>query len=116
MEEDEIKQVIVVRRDLKMGKGKMAAQAAHAAVGSFEKADKKTSKEWELEGAKKVVLGVSNIEELMDIERKAKKLPHFLVTDAGRTEFTEPTITCLGIGPADAAEIDRVTGHLKLMK
>ncbi len=113
---EEIKQVIVVRRDLKMGKGKMSAQVAHASVGSFSKADRKMAEEWESLGAKKVVLGVETLDELIELEKRARKLPHFLVTDAGRTEFKEPTITCLGIGPAGASEIDRITGNLKLMK
>lgn len=116
MDAEEIKQVIIVRRDLEMGKGKMAAQVAHAAVGSLQKTGRKIAEKWESMGAKKVVLAVDSLPELLELEKNARKLPHFLVTDAGRTEFKEPTITCLGIGPATAGEIDRITGNLKLMK
>lgn len=98
-----------------MGKGKMSAQVAHASIGSFSRADKKMAEEWESMGGKKVVLGVGTLDELLELEKRARKLPHFLVTDAGKTEFKEPTITCLGIGPAAAGEIDKLTGHLKLV-
>ncbi len=112
-----MKQVIVVRRDLKMGKGKMSAQVAHASVGALGRCERGAAEEWESMGAKKVVLWAGSLDELLELEKKAKreKLPHFLVTDAGRTEFTEPTTTCLGIGPAREGEIDRLTGHLKLV-
>lgn len=112
-----MKQVIVVRRDLKMGKGKMSAQVAHASVGALGKCEREAAGEWESSGAKKVVLWAASLEELLELEKKAKraKLPNFLVTDAGRTEFTEPTTTCLGIGPARESEIDALTGHLKLV-
>ena len=110
------KQVIVVRKDLKMSPGKVAAQVAHASVESWKKADKKIKEAWEKEGAKKVVLEVQSEEELLELKRKSKNLPTALIRDAGVTEVPPGTVTCLGIGPASEEEIDKLTGHLKLLK
>ncbi|MEM0083759.1 MAG: peptidyl-tRNA hydrolase Pth2 [Candidatus Nezhaarchaeales archaeon] len=116
----ELKQVIVVRRDLKMSRGKTCAQVAHASVSSLEEA-RKLKPEWvEIwfqQCQKKVVLGVQSVEELRNLEREVKKLgiPCYLVCDAGLTELEPGTITALGIGPAPSSLIDKVTGHLKLL-
>ncbi len=109
------KQAIVVRKDLGMSPGKTAAQVAHASVGAWKNADRKVSGAWESEGAKKVVLQVGDREELLEIKERAGKLPTCLVKDAGMTELSPGTITCLGIGPAREEEIDRITGSLKLL-
>ena len=112
------KQVIVVRTDIKMGKGKLAAQVAHASLGSFLNCKKKEwKKKWLLTGAKKVVLKVNSKDELLKIYKlvKINKLPCYLVVDAGKTQLEPGTITCLGIGPAPEKEIDKITGHLKLL-
>ncbi len=116
----DFKQVIVVRTDLKMGRGKTCVQVAHASVSSLEEARRSRSEwveEWFRQCQKKVVLGVQSLEELLDLERKARdlRLPCYLVSDAGLTELEPGTITALGIGPAPSALIDRVTGHLKLL-
>ncbi len=112
------KQVIVVREDLGLSTGKTAAQAAHASLLSYKKAGKLAIIPWELEGMKKVVLACKDLEELKDLEKKARsqKLPCALVVDAGLTEIPAGTITCLGIGPAKEETIDKVTGHLKILK
>ena len=109
-----MKQVILVRVDLKMDKGKMAAQCAHAAVEAVLQSDKKVVDAWHAEGMKKIVLKVANVEELMTYHKLAKKqrLVSVIITDAGKTFFKEPTQTCVGIGPAAEATIDRVTGKL----
>ena len=111
------KQVIIIRSDLKIGKGKLAAQAAHASLGAYKIANKKICKKWERGGAKKVVLKVSNLKELKKIYEKAKKfkLPAFLVKDSGLTQLRKGTITCLGIGPAKDEDIDKICGNLKLL-
>jgi PTH2 family peptidyl-tRNA hydrolase len=116
----DLKQVIVVRRDLKMSKGKTCAQVAHASVSSLEEARKSRPEwveEWFRQCQKKVVLGVQSLDELLALERKARelKLPCYLVSDAGLTELKPGTITALGIGPAPSDLIDKVTGHLKLL-
>ncbi|MEM5834244.1 MAG: peptidyl-tRNA hydrolase Pth2 [Candidatus Aenigmatarchaeota archaeon] len=112
-----LKQVIIVRKDLEIGKGKLAASVAHASVACVRKSEKKIIEEWEKQGAKKVVLKVSSLKELKKIYKKAKDsgLVCFLVKDAGLTQVKPGEIICLGIGPADEKEIDKITGKLKLL-
>jgi len=111
------KQAIVVRKDLKLGGGKVAAQVAHASVGSVKKASKRAIENWEREGAKKVVLKVDGLKELQDIRKKAvsARLPCFVVRDAGRTQIKKGTITCIGIGPSEEKKLDKITKNLKLL-
>lgn len=110
-----IKQVIVVRKDLKLRKGKLATQVAHAALLSYEKSRYK--REWKREGQRKIVVFCKNEKELLLLEEKAKKeeLPFSLVADAGLTYLKRGTRTSLGIGPAPGEKIDRITGKLKLV-
>lgn len=115
-----IKQVIVVRTDLKMGKGKLAAQVAHASLASTEVA--RTKREgwydsWNESGQPKVVLKVGSEGELNDLHRRARAagLPTSLIQDRGLTQLEPGTITCMSIGPAPADLIDKVTGQLKLL-
>ena len=118
MEPEDLKQVIVVRTDLKMGKGKLAAQVAHASLQAFLNCRNETWKRrWLDSGAKKVVLKVKSLQELLEIYRKAKAagLPVALIADAGKTQLEPGTITCVGIGPAPSRLIDPITGHLKLL-
>lgn len=114
------KQVIVVRTDLKMGKGKLAAQVAHAAVLSAEICRNMRPlwyQEWMNEGQKKIVVRVDNLTELLKIKENAeeKGLPVALIEDAGLTQLEPGTITALGIGPAPRDLLDPITGHLKLL-
>jgi len=111
------KQVIIVRKDLKWGKGKMASHVAHASVGSLRKVNEDVIQKWEEEGAKKVVLKVNSLEELKDIYKKVKKkkFPCVLVADAGLTQLPRGTTTTLGISPVKEKVIDKVTGKLKLL-
>ena len=111
------KQVIILRKDLKMGKGKLIAQACHACLGSVRRANGKIVEKWEKEGAKKVVLKVKNLREMKKMYEKAKNanLPVFLVRDAGLTQLRRGTITALAIGPAEEEEIDKITKKLKLL-
>ena len=112
------KQVIVIRSDLKMSKGKVAAQASHAAVDSSHKADKKILAAWKKEGQKKVILKVSSETDLLVLVEKCQKLKinYSLISDAGRTEVEPGTITALGIGPDTEEKINKVTGSLPLLK
>jgi PTH2 family peptidyl-tRNA hydrolase len=114
------KQVIVFRTDLKMSRGKIAAQAGHAAVSAAEEArrsHKDWFEAWLEEGQCKVVVKVKNEEELLELEKRAKELglPHALIVDRGLTEVPPGTITCLGIGPAPAEKLDKLTGKLPLL-
>jgi PTH2 family peptidyl-tRNA hydrolase len=114
-----MKQVIVVRKDLKLGKGKLSAQVAHASLNAYKEAERKKPewvKEWEFTGQKKVVLKVEDEAELINIYNIVKKkFPCALIRDAGRTQTAPGTITCIGIGPVPEGEIDKITGNLKLV-
>lgn len=113
-----MKQVIVMRVDLPMGRGKLAAQACHASLGSYKRADDKIISKWEQEGGKKVVVKVNSLKELFEVYEliKSTDMPYFLVQDAGHTELPESTVTCLGIGPDKDEKIDKITGEFKLLK
>jgi peptidyl-tRNA hydrolase, PTH2 family len=115
-----VKQAIVVRTDIKMGKGKLAAQVAHASLSAAEAAMERRSEwyhEWKDGGQAKIVLKVQSEEELQDLFRKAKsaKLPASLIHDRGLTQLEPGTVTCLGIGPGPEDEIDGLTGKLRLL-
>lgn len=128
------KAVCVMRTDLrnsdgfKVPKGKLIAQGGHAFVGLILKISHPSryllvtflepdspEEVWINNEFTKVVLAVDSEEELLEIYEKAKEagLNTVLITDAGHTEFSEPTNTCVGIGPAWSEDIDKITGHLK---
>jgi len=115
----ELKQVIVIRKDLGMKPGKIAAQCAHASVEAIEKTEIKTPgvvQEWKAGGMPKIVLKVNSEKELLELFMQIKKLiPTALIRDAGRTQVEPGSITCIGIGPAKKSEIDKFTGKLKLL-
>ena len=120
------KQVIVVRNDLNMRKGKMIAQGAHASIMFLvhrlcnPEIGKKDSaiQEWLTHGMTKICVRVDSEAELLEIGQKAEDagLTVHVITDAGHTEFGGvPTKTCLAIGPDEEEKIDAVTGNLKLL-
>ena len=116
----EVKQVIAVRKDIVMGRGKLAAQVAHAAVLTAEKARSHRYDWfdiWLKTGQAKVVVRAENLEELIELENHARTigLPAVTVQDSGLTQIPPGTITCIGIGPGPADLIDKVTRHLKLL-
>ena len=110
------KQVILVRQDLKLPKGKMAAQVGHAAVEAALKSDKEIIKKWRLKGQKKIVLKVNDEKELLKYLQLAKdsEIVTALITDAGKTVIAPGTKTALAIGPDDEDTIDNLTSNLKL--
>lgn len=126
-----VKQVIVMRRDTapQMRAGKMVAQGSHASIAFLTRRMKSTGKrkyelvlsdveiEWMESSFAKVCVKVESEEEFHEIHRKAKEagLEVHMITDAGLTEFSEPTKTCLAIGPDLSSKIDPITGHLKLL-
>jgi PTH2 family peptidyl-tRNA hydrolase len=112
-----MKQVILVRQDLKLPKGKMAAQCSHAAVEAVLNSDKKKVDAWRKQGAKKVVLKVKDEKELLKYKQQAKdnKLKTALITDAGKTVIAPGTKTCIAIGPDEEDKIDKITGKLKMI-
>ena len=136
----ETKQIIVMRKDLNMRRGKQIAQGAHASMKVFlDLCYKKEFKDDWYEDKKeynfifgvnsawdnwlngrftKVVVGCDTEKELLELYEKAKsqKLPCSLITDAGLTEFNGvPTNTCIAIGPEESYKIDAITNHLKLL-
>ncbi|MCZ7392983.1 MAG: peptidyl-tRNA hydrolase Pth2 [Candidatus Methanoperedens sp.] len=113
----EYKQCIIVRDDLKLSKGKLAVQVAHAAVSAYDVAGREVREAWKEEGQKKVVLRVATLQELFELKERARRhgLPAALITDAGLTEVPPGTVTVLGIGPAEVVELDKLTGNLKLL-
>lgn len=118
-ESGEFKMILIVRSDLKMGKGKVAAQCSHAAVSAYKQVQCRNPellKQWEYYGQPKVVVKVPDEGTLLELLCHAKEvgLPVSLIQDAGRTQIApgSRTVLCVGPGPADL--VDRVTGHLKL--
>ena len=123
------KQVIVYRRDLKMRKGKIAAQVAHAAMKVFFQRGVRCTLDgqdaigiplepdmaaWVFGSFAKVVLSVEDEAALLEVHRLAKEagLPTALITDSGRTEFGGvPTRTTVALGPAAIEAIDKITGR-----
>lgn len=112
-----MKQAIIIRTDLKMDKGKIASQAAHASIAAFMKTTKRKQDEWVLYGMKKIVLKVRTKRELQEIHRKAKGegLKSVIITDAAKTQLKRPSQTAVGIGPDSEAKIDKIIGKLKLL-
>lgn len=110
------KQAILMRQDLKLPKGKAAAQAAHAAVEAVLRSEKELVKAWKSEGMPKIVLKVKDMKELMVYNQRAKDsdLVTAVITDAGRTTVEPGTTTCLAIGPDKEEEVDKIIKDLKL--
>ncbi len=112
-----MKQVILVRNDLKLPKGKLAAQVAHAAVEAEINSPRKKVEAWLSEGMKKIVLKVNDLDELKKFEKQAKaaKLVTAVIEDRGLTVVEPGTITCMAIGPDDEKKIDKIVSALKLL-
>jgi len=111
---DNYKQVILVRKDLKLPAGKLGAQAAHAAVEAAFRSDKKKVDAWRQQGMKKIVLEVKDEKEMLKYNQMAKDagLITAVITDAGHTVVEPGTKTCCGIGPDKEKEIDKITREL----
>ena len=137
---DKIKQVLIVRKDLKMRKGKAIAQGAHASLAAFlnktinlESSNDLNENyiEWKIKINRedplllwlqneftKITLSVNSLEELLDIERQAQDegIHTTKITDKGLTEFHgTPTITVLALGPDYSSKLDPITGKLELL-
>ncbi|KAM4048049.1 peptidyl-tRNA hydrolase 2, mitochondrial isoform 1-T2 [Anomaloglossus baeobatrachus] len=118
-ESGDFKMVLVVRNDLKMGKGKVAAQCSHAAVSAYKQIQKRNPdllKQWEYCGQPKVVVKAPDEASLVELLSRAKQLglTVSLIQDAGLTQIAPGSRTVLGVGPGLANLIDQVTGQLKL--
>ena len=112
--------VLVTRADLKLSKGKLAAQCGHAVMECALRAKKESPREldrYRREGARKIVCKATDEEALRKILAHAKSagVIAYLVKDAGHTEIPPGTVTVVGLGPGPRGEIDKITGHLQLM-
>eukprot|EP00578_Thalassiosira_sp_NH16_P016463 CAMPEP_0181107728 /NCGR_PEP_ID=MMETSP1071-20121207/17240_1 /TAXON_ID=35127 /ORGANISM="Thalassiosira sp., Strain NH16" /LENGTH=193 /DNA_ID=CAMNT_0023191261 /DNA_START=8 /DNA_END=589 /DNA_ORIENTATION=+ len=114
------KMVLCVNTSLSMGKGKIAAQCGHAAVGCYKRSRKQCPSAlsaWERTGCAKIAVKCPTEAEMATILEKAasKGIPVYLVEDAGRTQIAAGSQTVLGLGPAPVREFEGITSHLKLM-
>ncbi|RDY02948.1 Peptidyl-tRNA hydrolase 2, mitochondrial [Mucuna pruriens] len=116
---DDFKMILVVRNDLKMGKGKIAAQCSHATLGLYKKLLHRAPKalnRWEMSAQPKVVVKIESEEDMLALQERAKslKLPTHITIDAGRTQIAPNSRTVMAIlGPVEV--VDEVTGGLKLL-
>jgi PTH2 family peptidyl-tRNA hydrolase len=133
MSDDPIKQVLVIRRDLNMRKGKMIAQGAHAAMsfllgeGALDESNNsytlitklsEAAYHWLQGKFTKIVVSAASEAELQALIDKAEEagIPVYPITDSGATEFHGvPTLTCAAFGPEHASKLDPITGHLPLL-
>ncbi|KYM97549.1 Peptidyl-tRNA hydrolase 2, mitochondrial [Cyphomyrmex costatus] len=115
---DDYKLTLVIRTDLKMGKGKVAAQCSHATVAAYKDAMKHPNilKAWEESGQAKITLKVNSEAALTKIAKQATAAGLFsnVVQDAGHTQIPAGSKTVCAVGPGPANLVDQVTGHLKL--
>lgn len=130
-DEERKKLVLVVREDLKMTSGKIAAQCSHATLGVYRKlihqhkhnkSDISTRnigwlKHWDVSGCAKIALKVKTITDMNDIKDKVRKaqIPYHTVIDAGKTQIAANSVTVLAVGPAPESIVNQFTGHLKLL-
>ncbi|KAK3304298.1 peptidyl-tRNA hydrolase PTH2-domain-containing protein [Chaetomium strumarium] len=125
---EECKLVLVVRSDLGMTKGKIAAQCSHATLACYKTllraaqrdpqcAEAKILRQWERMGQAKIAVQVKSEDELLELMGKARSLgvTAEVIADAGRTQIASGSRTVLGVGPAPKSMVDMVTGHLKLL-
>ncbi|KAH7841375.1 hypothetical protein Vadar_029070 [Vaccinium darrowii] len=117
---EELKMVLVVRQDLKMGPGKIASQCAHAATGLYSElvhSQRSLLRQWELCGQPKIVVTCKNQQEMNKLKEAAESigLPTFVVADAGRTQVSAGSKTVLAVGPGSKATVDSVTGKQRLL-
>lgn len=110
------KQVIIVNSDLKMSKGKLASQVAHASLMSYLKGSSDMNRKWLDNSYVKIILK-ANLETIKGLDNlfNIQGIPHFLVVDEGRTEIEPNTITCLGISPMENEKVDKYINNLKLL-
>uniref|UniRef100_A0A7C8ZFX9 peptidyl-tRNA hydrolase n=1 Tax=Opuntia streptacantha TaxID=393608 RepID=A0A7C8ZFX9_OPUST len=118
--DEELKMVLVVRQDLKMGPGKIGSQCAHAATGMYSElmqSQRSLLRQWEQCGQPKIVVSCKNQKEMNKLQEQAESigLPTFVVADAGRTQVAAGSKTVLAIGPGRKSSIDSITGKQRLL-
>lgn len=118
--EEACKMVLVVNHELKMGKGKIAAQVGHGAVMATLKSGAEQPaflEAWLAVGQKKVCVKGNSADHLIEIERAAKSagILTTLVRDAGHTQIPSGSLTVVALGPDTGSKLESITGHLKLL-
>lgn len=120
--DESCKLVLVVRKDLEMGTGKIGAQCGHATLGCYQPLSKTAEgrailAKWEQEGQPKIVLAVKSESQLRKLEKNAQaaNVNCYLVHDAGRTQVAPGSVTVLGVGPGPKSQVDAITGSLSLL-
>ena len=110
------KQMIFVRTDLKMGKGKMVAQGAHASLSAFLQNDEQKNQNWIQEGMKKITLKITenDVKNIIK-ECKANKFNYTIIYDAGKTQIEAGTLTAISVGPEEENKLERSFGKYKLL-
>lgn len=116
----QLKLVLVIRTDLKLSKGKTCSQVAHAAVMCFKTAletNSSLANKWLFLGQPKIVLKVESLQQLESLQQQAKEsnIISAIVKDAGRTQITPGTVTCIGLGPDYDGKLDAIVKDLKLL-
>lgn len=119
-QDESLTMVLVTRKDLKLSKGKLAAQCSHAAVECALKAKRDCPKQldaWRENGARKIVVEATNIDALKRLfgEAQAAGIVCYMVRDAGHTEIPAGTVTVVGLGPGSRDSIDSLTGSFGLV-
>lgn len=119
---NQTKLALIVRSDIKMSKGKTAAQCSHAAVLCYQRAQSSSNKKtilesWNFCGQPKIVLRIDSLDDMIQLEQKARQSNVIaeIVRDAGRTQLEPGTATVIGIGPDNLEMIDKLVSHLKLL-
>ncbi|CAN8103487.1 unnamed protein product [Discula destructiva] len=126
---EECKLVLIVRTDLGMTKGKIAAQCSHATLACYKTLSRQARKagpaspaarllsRWERYGQAKVAVQIKSLDDLEELMGKAQSLgiTAEVIQDAGRTQIDPGSLTVLGVGPAPKSVVDLVTGGLKLL-
>ena len=122
---DKVKQVIVMRKDLNLSKGRLVTQGSHASIAFLTNLIQEyngeplplseAEKEWVYGTFFKICVGVDSEKELLDIGYNAAMLGLSVKYIEETTGFDKPTVTCLAVGPDYSSKIDPVTKHLKLL-
>lgn len=115
-----LKLALVVRTDLRLSKGKAAAQCAHAAIACYERAARTQApvlQQWLAAGQPKIVLRIDSLAELerVQLAARAAGVVEASIMDAGRTQVAAGTVTVLGVGPATEKAVNALVGELKLL-
>ena len=118
--DEDVKMVFIINSELKMGKGKIAAQVGHAAVSSTLKSGEKNPElleAWLASGQKKICVKGEDSEHLLKLEKRCKEngITAVKIHDAGHTQIPAGSLTVLSLGPDMESILDYISGDLKLL-